>query len=261
MAVLSLDTELDVNKDGTASRQKNRPKIQTWAKESTATYVAALNASSARVRRQAAAALELQHAKEGVPALIAALADSDDTVRVTVIRALGSLGDKHAVKPLLQALATESSDIQAAVIAALSKLNALGKVRDPAATDALIGALNGSKIMRYEAGRALGVIRDPRSVAPLLDALLDEVASNPPASSWADALAVSLGQIGEPALDGLRDLLSRPDSELRRLGAVGLTYIPDSRADAALREALSDEDRAVRDTARWALDARRRSLV
>jgi HEAT repeat protein len=192
------------------------------------------------------AALELLGDREVTPALIATLADPDEAVRVTAVRALGSLGDKRAVQPLVRALQDGSSEVRFTASAALEELGALARLRDPAATEALIAALNGPRHIRVAAGSALMYSGNARAVEPLLEALLDEVATQPPQAHWGDTFAVSLGHLGPVAVPALVGLLQRKERELRRLGVVGLVYVQDERALAALRAVLQDPDPMVR---------------
>ncbi len=65
----------------------------------------------------------------------------------------------------------------------------------------------------------------------------------------AEAAAVALIEIGEPALDGLTELLESPSAEVRWWSLRTLSAIPHPRSSAALERALRDPDRMVRQAA------------
>jgi HEAT repeat protein len=85
--------------------------------------------------------------------------------------------------------------------------------------DSLIEALkNDDANIRWEAARALGAMRDPRTVDPLLEALSD------------------------------------PDPDVRRKAALALAKTRDRRAVAALKSCSeNDENQVVRWAASWSL--------
>jgi HEAT repeat protein len=216
-------------------------------------YIAALDDADSRVRRQAAAAVELLGDRRAVAPLLAKLHDEDAQVRGNVARALGRLCDKRAIKPLIALLQDPCEQVRSYALGALSRLNALAKLRDPQAMDALIAALRGSRVLRNDAVRALAEIGDPRAVGPLVEALTVEVRGVPRGRHWGDTIAVALGRIGEPAVLPLIDLLADDDTEIRRLAAEGLLYTRDRRAVEPLKQALQDEDPMVRHAAARAL--------
>ena len=67
--------------------------------------------------------------------------------------------------------------------------------------------------------------------------------------------AGALAEIGEAAVEPLIGAPRRPEAEARKNAAWALGAVGDSRAAAALREALKDADRDVREQAAWALSA------
>ncbi len=227
--------------------------ILTWATQPMDVYVAALKDPVWRVRRQAAAALELLGDRQAVPPLVARLTDDDVRVRETVVRALGRLGGKRAIKPLVRVLGDSDHAVQAQALDALARLNALAQVHDPAAVDALIATLQGPSPLRPGAAAALGNIGAPRAIGPLVDALR-RAAAEYPGLNMGTAYVVALGSVGLPALPALLDLILDEDSALRAYAALGLVYVSDDkRAIDALQSARHDRNLDVRRNAVWSL--------
>lgn len=102
--------------------------------------------------------------------------------------------------------------------------------------------------IQYEAVEALGEIRDPATVAPLI-ALF--TADGYTAVRW--KVAEALAKIGTPAVDPLIAALSHPDDDVRWKAAVALGEIRDPRAVGPLIRLLSDPDRFVKGRAALAL--------
>lgn len=96
--------------------------------------------------------------------LIIALRDPSLDVRIEAARALGRIGDATAVDPLIERMQSQESGIQQ------ESAEALGKIAHRRGLRALIEALGDSATQRA-AIRALGDIRDPLAVHPLLDLL------------------------------------------------------------------------------------------
>ena len=102
--------------------------------------------------------------------------------------------------------------------------------------------------IQYEAAEALGDIRDPAAVDPLMEALTGDQYTG---VRWKAAEA--LGKIGPPAVPSLLLALRNPDEDIRWKAAVTLGEIGDERAIGPLVMLLSDEDRFVRSRAAYAL--------
>jgi HEAT repeat protein len=102
--------------------------------------------------------------------------------------------------------------------------------------------------IQYEAAEALGQLRDPAAVQPLMEVLTDDQYSG---TRWKAAEA--LAQIGTPAVDPLIAVLSHPDEDVRWKAAIALGEIGDTRAIGPLIELLRDEDRFVKGRAAYAL--------
>ncbi len=146
--------------------------------------------------------------------------------------------------------------VRAAVPAALYNLQeggqignaiaALGLIGDRSATPALIPFLT-DKDHRLAAATALGLLRDPRAVEPILATLTDTE------KAYRDGAILALRRIGTPAIPPLIRTLKSPNVLLRRAAASGMIGIGSPAANAALAEALRDEDSEVRAEAALAL--------
>jgi HEAT repeat protein len=113
----------------------------------------------------------------------------------------------------------------------------------------LIRALrNPDMSVQYEAAEALGQLRDPAAVPPLMEALTDDQYSG---IRWKAAEA--LAQIGTPSVDPLIAVLTHQEEDVRWKAAIALGEIGDTRAIGPLIELLRDEDRFVKGRAAYAL--------
>lgn len=122
---------------------------------------------------------------------------------------------------------------------------ALGPLKDPRAVEPLIEALSILPV-RFGAIGALGIIGDPRAVDPLMKIFLENE-SNGITVGWA------LGRLGPTAVEGLIKALGSEHVEVRRRAAEALGEIGDPRAIPALTEAASDEDMSTHFSAMNAL--------
>ena len=115
----------------------------------------------------------------------------------------------------------------------------------------LIKALGYKKdeYVRWYTARALGEIKDPRAVEPLIAALGDE------RSDVRQAAAEALGKIKDPrAVEPLIAALGDERSDMRQAAAKALGAIGDARAMEPLIAALKDAEWRVREAAAQALD-------
>jgi len=215
---------------------------------------------------------------------IAELKDEDPRIRQTAAEILGRLKDPRAIGPLIVALVDEDPEVQEAVFEALKSFpgwgksdeanrvvpelivvlqdqrkdpevrknaaEALGKIKDPRAVEPLIEALKDKDFrVRWNAAEALGEIGDPKAVKPLIAALKDKD------STVRLYAAEALGKIKDPrAVEPLITALKDEYSEVRWHAAWSLGEIQDPRAVEPLIEALKDEDSGVRLSAAWSLE-------
>lgn len=121
---------------------------------------------------------------------------------------------------------------------------ALGPLKDPRAVEPLIKALAVRNVCSDAIG-ALGIIRDPRAVEPLMEIFLRD--------EYGITVAQALGRLGPPAVDGLVKALGSEHKDVRWRAASALGDIGDPRAIPTLTEAASSEDSSLRSSATRAL--------
>jgi HEAT repeat protein len=198
-------------------------------------------------------------AREAGPKLVPLLRDGDASVRISTAEALGSIGKGGAPVPgSVPALAAALGDPDARV--RWSATNALGEL-GPAASaagPALVAALrDADPKVRLGAAYALGEARatPPGAVPGLVGGL---TASDPDTRG---TMARALGQLRPPskeAVPPLVETLRRDGNEHVRLAAcTALRDLAPVARDAlpALRAALGDASRYVRDCAQYAIPA------
>jgi len=154
------------------------------------------------VRWKAAEALAMI-GPASVGPLIDALQHPDDDVRWKAAIALGEIGDPRAVDPLIRCL----SDKDRFVIGRAAL--ALGMIGKPAVEPLICVLEKGDGNLRWGAAIALGKIKDPDAVAPLIHALADKYEN-----VRAEAVA-SLAAIGKPAIAPLIRFLKYADGTAR----------------------------------------------
>ena len=197
-------------------------RVAAWGLEQftdSSTAVAALvsavkSDSSASVREMAAWALA--DAPSGSPAT-AALAqavqhDSDPQVRRTALWALGSIGDAAALDAMTPGLASSDPDVRD--MAAW----AIGSAGPDKAPAALVHALGDSSTdVRESVVWALYSIGDPATAAPLAEAFHRE--SDPDVRH---GMIQALGALGDGAVNVLEQLVTSPDTAVRRMAVTAL---------------------------------------
>jgi len=150
---------------------------------------------------------------------------------------------RRDVKGLIRALGYKKDwEVRAAAA------RALGGIKDPRAVEPLIAALKDEDSdVRKAAARALGEIKDPRAVEPLIAALEDEELR------VRAAAAEALGQIGDArAVAPLIAALKDTDKYVRKAATEALGKIG-APAVESLSAALKDTDKYVRKAAAYAL--------
>jgi HEAT repeat protein len=190
---------------------------------------------NAEVRQHAVFALGMIKDKAATDPLILALKDGDSVVRGYAATALGEIGDPKAREALVEALKKED----ASLVNMATSLYALGsdevveilisKLRDPNPNN------------RLYAIYALGKIRDPKKIRPLIEAL------DSAEIGWLSAKA--LIDIGEPAVEPLLEALFSADRNIRLQATYALGEIGDHRAGRGLLKMFQDSDLVVRNTA------------
>jgi HEAT repeat protein len=194
------------------------------------------------VRWKAAEALS-KLGSPAVPVLIGALRHDDDDVRWKAAIALGEIGDPQAIGPLIILLCDEDRFVKSH--AAL----ALGAIGEPAVDPLLTALREGDGNLRWGAAIALGKIRDPRAIEPLIRALADKY-ENVRAES-----ASSLAAMGKPALGPLLRFLKFSDGPERLEVVTALGELHDTDAIQPLIQVLENADDDERKAIADALDA------
>ncbi len=188
-----------------------------------------------RVRTFSFASVKKMSARGDVPGLIRAMRNRDPAVQYEAVEELGNSRDPAATEALMGALTGDQySGIR------WKAAEALGKIGPPA-VPALIGALkNPDEDIRWKAAIVLGEIGDARAVGPLVDLLVDEDRFVRSRAGYA------LGMIGPPAVADLRTAIVDGGAETRRAAAAALGTIPDPAAVDALLQGLDDPSDEVR---------------
>jgi len=102
--------------------------------------------------------------------------------------ALGKLKDPRAVEPLIEALKDENPDVRASAEKALEKINPKWRETEEAKkwVPVFISDLKSKSLGTREAAvYALGKLKDPRAVEPLIEALKDKEPEVPPNADYA----------------------------------------------------------------------------
>ncbi len=104
-----------------------------------------------------------------ITSLIQNLNNNDLLVRLNAIEALGDARDARAVEPLVAALGDESCGCAAS--------NALVKIGNTSVEPLIVALKDENMIVRRNAAKALGEMKDARAVEPLIATLKDEDAT------------------------------------------------------------------------------------
>jgi hypothetical protein len=173
--------------------------------------------------------IEAMKGRRDIPGLIAALRHPETDVQWRAAAALGSFGP-DAIQELFGGLSTRNRAVKLGII------EALGEIRDPLAVEPLIRNLrDASAEVRWEAALALGEIGDGRATGPLLPGLRD------PDRYVRYGTALALGKLGwTPANDEEKGYRLLGLQDWAGLAALGPPAVP------ALGLALRDRERTVR---------------
>jgi HEAT repeat protein len=179
-----------------------------------------------------------------VRGLIWLLNHSDPDIQYHAVEALGEIGDAGAVEPLITLMKHEEmSGVRWKSAESLVKIGA-------PSVEPLISVLeHPDSDVRWKAAIALGEIKDPRAIGPLIRQLSDTdrfVKSR---------VAHALGMIGAPAVNPLIWTLREGDGNLRWGAAIALGRIKDPQAVEPLIQALADKYENVRAEAATSLAA------
>ena len=181
-----------------------------------------------------------------VEGLVGSLADPSPAARALAVQALGNIGDRRAVPALCAMLGPDQlPDVRE------KSATALGKMKDPGATDALIKLMSDpASKLQAAAAMALGSIKDPRAAPALLAGLRS------PYREASDACAKALREMKDPGVvETMLPALKDENVRVRRVAAQVLSGISDPRVTAPLQAAMNDPDDDVRRAAAGALSA------
>jgi HEAT repeat protein len=162
-----------------------------------------------------------------IPALIQSLQSENSSLRGAAASALGHFHDPRVAPALIHSLTDEEAGVR------LKAAEALGNLGDAAGVEPLgrVAKTN------YEAVRALGKLRFPGSVAPLVSVMQDKQVQYP---ARGEAVA-ALGKLGDPqAVPALiqtmeQEVAANPSSALAVQCVHALSAIKDPRAIEPLR--------------------------
>ncbi|MDF2459683.1 MAG: uncharacterized protein K0S79_2099 [Nitrospira sp.] len=204
--------------------------------DSVAEQIAALQDDDWAIREEAAVALGVFRDPRAVGPLVGLLRDSDRAVREAAIGALTAIGG-----PSVPVLGLCLSDPQLGVQEAASSV--LASIADERVLDPLIGALGNSDwIVRMHAAKALGRIKAPSTIDPLIPLLQDKV------KAVREEVAVALAEIGDAALSSLLDALQHPEWLVRLHAVEALARMRSPRAvEPLLWTLFNDADQAIRE--------------
>ena len=163
--------------------------------------------------------------------LITALANRDWIVRMHAAKALGKIKDSNAIEPLIPLLQDKVKAVREEATAALASIG-------DAALPSLLTALKHSEwLVRLHAVEALGRIRSPTAVEPLLSVLF-----NDQDQAIREDVVRALGQVGdERAVEFLIMVMKEPG--LRPLAVDALGQIGDPQAVPVLIDVLESVGR------------------
>ena len=182
--------------------------------------------------------------KDAVDSLLVLLDEKDENIKLAASAGLGRSKYVRIVDNLVEAMNTGNMAIRDTIAIALGKFGS-------SATAKLIPALNHkSASVRMGVIYALGMIRDPKSVSPLVQTMQ----SNPDSSIRTQAL-ISLRNIKDSAaIEPISQQLRNDKSQTVRINAAyALGLMKDERAIPALYTALNDKIALVRINSAWAL--------
>ncbi len=207
-----------------------------------AEQIAALRDKNWAIREEAAILLGGLKDPRAVGPLVSTLRDRDRSVREAAIGSLTLIGE-----PSVVAVGACLTDPELSVQEAASTV--LASIADGRVLDALVRALRSSDwIVRMYAAKAVGRIKDPRSIQSLIHLFQDKV------KAVREETSTVLAAIGEAAIPALLETLTHQDWLVRLHAVESLGKTKSQKAVEPLLSALfNDGDSAVREDAIRAL--------
>lgn len=200
------------------------------------------------IRGRVAEVFGLSKDKHAIPVLLEALHGEFFTVRARAALALANIGDRLVISEILLMLKDRENEVRIAACVALGGFN------DPSTFDELANvALDDPMIeVRQAAVKALGDSKSPAAIPFLMEALRD--------SFWwferEQSVRVLLNAIegmGKPVVEPLIEALRDREGTVRKLAAMMLGNLQDTRAIEELGMTLYDLHHEVSQTAAEAL--------
>jgi HEAT repeat protein len=170
-------------------------------------------------------------------ALIGSLEDDDRAIRIRATWELKSRVRDQKTPEMVSALLTALKDSEPEV--RKNAAEALGEIKDPRAVEPLLEALKDPSSVSV-ASLALSEIKDPRALPVLLKMLGDE------SQASREGAATALARIGTPAIEPLISVLASPNDNVREIAAWALGEIGDPKAVTALTHLVKDKNMLVR---------------
>ena len=184
--------------------------------------------------------------KIGAPSvepLISVLQHPDSDVRWKAAIALGEIGDLRATEPLIRQLSDSDRFVKSRIA------HALGMIGAPVVRPLIRMLREGDGNQRWGAAIALGRIKDPQAVEPLILALADKYEN-----VRAEA-AAALVAMGEPAITPLIRFLKFSEGSVRIEVMTALGELHAADAIEPLLQMLEKADEVERHTINATLDA------
>jgi HEAT repeat protein len=242
---------------------------QLEAKRDIQGLIKALVFKDPSVRIAAAEALAPIKDPIAVEPLAAGLKDGNPGVRKACVGALAARGGLRVVSPLVTALQDSDPDVRSAAAAAVYRrlmtdpdqdarqatVAALGRVRPPDAVEPLIKAImDADEGVRVAAIKSLQAIGDVRAIPSLVVVLAHEQvrqkATGRSSASVERAAAAALDSLCDPkAIEPLKLSLAHDDADVREIAVRRLAKIGSPLAADCLIASLSDEDPIIRRSA------------
>ncbi len=169
--------------------------------------------------------------------LVASLSDDDSATRIHASWELKGLIREKKTPAILEALLASLNDVEAEVRNNCAE--ALGEIKEPRAVDPLMAALKDPLTLK-SAARSLGEIKDARAIPALLKIMADPDKQN------RECAAAALARIGAPSVEPLLGLLGAADLNTRENAIWALGEIKDPKAIAPLGNLLKDRAMMIR---------------
>lgn len=242
---------------------------QLEAKRDVQGLIKALLFKDPAVRRAAAEALAPLRHPSAVGPLIAAIKDDNPAVRKACVAALAARGGNRVVEPLVVALGDRDPSVRSAAAAAVYRnlmtdpdqdtrcqtATALGRVRPPDAVEPLVKAImDADDGVRVASIRSLQAIGDVAAVPSLIIVLAHEQvrqkASGHSSANVERAATAALDALCDTkAIKPLQIALAHDDADVREIAVRRLAKIGSPLVADSLVTALSDEDPIIRRSA------------